>query len=76
MFQILFTDREAITDYREFCGHVDRETYRDLALALFDHGVYMTPSAALHSLASVAHTQADVDFTLTAFDKVLRHVES
>ena len=76
MFQILFTDREAIIDYRDFCAHVDRETYRDLALALFAHGIYMTPSAALHSLASAAHTQADVDFTLAAFAKVLTNGRS
>ena len=72
MFQILFTDEEVVTDYREFCARVDRATYRDLALALFDHGVYMTPSGALHSLVSAAHTPADVEFTLQALGKVLR----
>ena len=75
MLQILFTRRERITDYRDFCTHVDRQTYRRLALALFRHGVYMTPSAALHSVACLAHTQEDVQNTLTAFRHTLRELD-
>ena len=71
MLQILFTDRESIEDYRAFCSHVDRDRYRQFALALFDQGVYMTPSAALHAVASLAHTSVDVAFTLEAVEKVL-----
>jgi glutamate-1-semialdehyde 2,1-aminomutase len=74
MLQILFTEREAITDYREFCDHVDRDTYRRLALALFRHGVYMTPSAALHSVACTAHSPADVEQTLAAFREALGEI--
>ena len=71
MLQILFTEKRTIGDYREFCSFVDRDRYRRFALALFEHGVYMTPSAALHSVASLAHTDDDVAFTLEAVDKVL-----
>ena len=71
MLQILFTDRPEIRDYREFCAHVDRAKYRRLALALFGHGVYMSPSAALHSVSSLAHTDDDVAFTANAVRKVL-----
>ncbi|HEV2423547.1 MAG TPA: aspartate aminotransferase family protein [Terriglobia bacterium] len=71
MLQILFTDRPAIHNYREFCGYVDRARYRRLALSLFEHGVYMSPSAALHSVSSLAHTEDDVGFTLDAVRKVL-----
>jgi glutamate-1-semialdehyde 2,1-aminomutase len=74
MLQILFTGREAIRDYREFCAHVDRPRYQRLALALFRHGVYLSPSAALHSVASLAHTDADVSFTLAAVEKALADV--
>ena len=74
MFQILFTVQESIGDYRAFCSHVDRDAYRRLALALFDHGVYMTPSAALHSVASCAHTEEDVTATLTAVERALGEV--
>ena len=72
MLQILFTERPSIGDYREFCSFVDRDRYRRFALALFEHGVYMTPSAALHSVASLAHSDEDVTYTLEAVEKVLR----
>jgi glutamate-1-semialdehyde 2,1-aminomutase len=75
MFQIMFTDRPVIRDYREYCTHVDRRTYRRFALLLFRHGVYMSPSAALHSVASLAHSERDVAFTLEAAGRALRDVE-
>lgn len=71
MFQILFTEEAAVRDYRQFCGSVDRVRYQKFALALFRRGVYMSPSAALHSVATVAHTEEDVTFTLEAVRKVL-----
>lgn len=71
MLQIMFTDRAKIGDYREFCAWVDRPRYQALALELFKHGVYMSPSAALHSVASLAHTEEDVALTLEAVRKVL-----
>ncbi len=75
MFQIMFTEREHIQDYREFCEHVDREKYNRFALELFKHGVYMSPSSALHSVTSLAHTDEDVTFTLDAVKKALIDVE-
>jgi glutamate-1-semialdehyde 2,1-aminomutase len=90
MLHILFTDRPpsagpstssgqgsgrgAIRDYREFCAYVDRARYQKFAWALFKHGVYMTPSATLHSIVSLAHTDEDVDFTLDAVRKALADV--
>jgi glutamate-1-semialdehyde 2,1-aminomutase len=71
MLQILFTDRPAIRDFREFCAFVDRPRYQRLALALFRHGVYMSPSAALHSVSSLAHTDEDVAVTVAAVRQVL-----
>jgi glutamate-1-semialdehyde 2,1-aminomutase len=66
MLQIMFTDQERITDFREFCAHVDRVAYQHFVWKLFDHGIYMSPSAALHSVACVAHSNNDVSSTLTA----------
>lgn len=70
MLQILFTDRPAIRNYREFCTFVDRGRFQRLAHELFRHGVYLSPSAALHSVSSVAHTDDDVTFTVEAVRKV------
>ncbi len=71
MLQILFTGRPEITDFREYCTFVDRPRYQRLALDLFAHGIYMSPSAALHSVASLAHTEEDVARTVTAVRTVL-----
>jgi len=71
MLQIFFTDRPAIRDYREFCAHVDRGRFQRFAWALFRHGVYMSPSAALHSVVSLAHTDEHVAATLDAVRQAL-----
>ena len=73
MLQILFTDRSVICDFRDFCACVDRPRYQKLALELFKHGVYMSPSPTLHSVSSLAHTDEHVAFTLEAVRKVLTH---
>ena len=74
MFQIFFTDLDAVTDYRDFCGHVDRAKFRDFALRLMDKGIYMNPSATLHSLSAVVHTEADIAATARAMAEVLEEM--
>jgi glutamate-1-semialdehyde 2,1-aminomutase len=71
MLQILVTTQPAITDYRDYCQHVDRAAYQRFALELFKHGVYMTPSAALHSIVTLAHSEEDVAITLDAARQAL-----
>ena len=74
MFQIFFTDRPEIGDYRDFCTHVDRMKFRDFALRLMEKGVYMNPSATLHSLSSIMHSEADIDATAKAMAEVLEEM--
>ncbi|MGP0017453.1 MAG: aspartate aminotransferase family protein [Candidatus Sulfotelmatobacter sp.] len=71
MFQLMFTDRPTIHDYREFCQFVDRAAFQKFVLSLFPFGVYASPSAALHSIVTMAHTEQDVDQTLEAARKAL-----
>jgi glutamate-1-semialdehyde 2,1-aminomutase len=71
MLQVMFTDRPAIRDYRDFCQYVDRAAFQKFVLSLFPHGVYASPSAALHSIVTLAHTEEDVDLTLEAAGKAL-----
>ncbi len=71
MFQIFFTDAEEITDYRDFCAHVDRTKYRDFSLKLMEKGVYMTPGSTLHSLPSILHDEDDIAFTVQKIAEVL-----
>ena len=71
MLQVMFTDRTAIEDYRDFCRYVDRAAFQKFVLALFPFGVYASPSAALHSIVTLAHSDDDVDRTLDAAGKAL-----
>jgi len=71
MLQVMFTDRTVIEDYRDFCRYVDRAAFQKFVLALFPFGVYASPSAALHSIVTLAHSDDDVDRTLDAAGKAL-----
>jgi glutamate-1-semialdehyde 2,1-aminomutase len=71
MLQIMFTDRPAIRDYRDFCQYVDRTAFQKFVLSLFEFVVYASPSASLHSIVTLAHTEEDVDLTLAAVEKSL-----
>jgi glutamate-1-semialdehyde 2,1-aminomutase len=68
MFQIYFTERDAIHDYRDYCSYVDTACYSRFVLLLLDRGIYMTPSNGLHWIISSAHTGQDVQHLLKAAD--------
>lgn len=71
MFQIMFTDQPAVRDYRDFCRYVDRSAFQKFVLSLFPRGIYASPSAALHSIVTLAHTEEDADRTLEAMSQSL-----
>ena len=71
MFQIMFTNRQRISDCREFSAFVDRAAYQRLSHKLFELGVYTSPAAGLHSIVTLAHSKDDVEFTLTALGRAL-----
>ncbi len=70
MFQIYFTGREAIHDYRDYCQYADTGKYSRFVHGLLDRGIYMTPSNGLHWIISTAHTQKNVETLLQAADEV------
>ena len=70
MFQIYFTGREAIHDYRDYCAHVDAARYSRFVHLLLGEGIYMTPSNGLHWIISTAHSEADIQALVRAADKV------
>ncbi len=70
MFQIYFTRRDAIHDYRDYCRYADTAKYSRFIHGLLDRGIYMTPSNGLHWIISTAHTKADVEALLSAADEV------
>jgi glutamate-1-semialdehyde 2,1-aminomutase len=69
MFQIYFTEREAIHDYRDYCAYVDTARYSRFVHSLMQHGIYMTPSNGLHWIISTAHTEEDVAALVAAADQ-------
>ena len=69
MFQIYFTDRDAIHDYRDYCKHVDTLRYSHFVHLLLEHGIYMTPSNGLHWIISTVHTESDVTTLVEAVDQ-------
>src|SRR6202166_3598795 len=60
MFQIYFTERDAIHDYRDYCAYVDTARYSRFVHRLLEHGIYMTPSNGLHWIISTVHANEDV----------------
>ncbi|HZE26551.1 MAG TPA: aspartate aminotransferase family protein [Terriglobales bacterium] len=69
MFQIYFTEREVIHDYRDYCQYVDPKRYSRFVHLLLDHGIYMTPSNGLHWIISTKHTENDVEALIEAADQ-------
>jgi glutamate-1-semialdehyde 2,1-aminomutase len=69
MFQIYFTERDAIHDYRDYCTYVDAARYSRFVHRLLERGIYMTPSNGLHWIISTAHTEADVEVLVESADQ-------
>ena len=69
MFQIYFTELDAVRNYRDYCAHVDTGKYSRFVHHLLEHGIYMTPSNGLHWIISTAHTEQDVEALLGAADQ-------
>ncbi len=69
MFQIYFTLRDGIYDYRDYCKHVDAKRYSEFVHQLLERGIYMTPSNGLHWIISTAHTHGDIEKLLAAADQ-------
>jgi glutamate-1-semialdehyde 2,1-aminomutase len=70
MFQIYFTERNSIDDYRDYCAYVDKARYSRFIHLLLERGIYMTPSNGLHWIISTAHSQHDIEVLLQAADGV------
>jgi glutamate-1-semialdehyde 2,1-aminomutase len=71
MLQLFFLgrgqeDTAALHDARDFERTVDPDRFRTFAHRLFDRGVYLSPSAALHSVLATVHTEAQIDRVVEA----------
>ncbi|GAC1524540.1 MAG: glutamate-1-semialdehyde 2,1-aminomutase [Chloroflexota bacterium] len=71
MLQIMFLrpgheSVDAVWNYRDFAEHVDRERFKRFAHAMIAAGVYLSPSASLHSVLATVHTPEDMDRVINA----------
>jgi len=71
IFQIYFTEKNKIENFREYCDCVDSAKYTRFANDLRKQGVYVNPSNSLHSISSTVHSNTDIDETIMAVEKVL-----
>ena len=71
MFQLYFTQKDSIVDYRDYCSEVDTDKYSRFAHEFLKRGVYSTVSNGLHSAACIAHTEKDVASVLNAADEAI-----
>ena len=69
MFQVYFTECNAIHDYRDYCQYVDTKKYSRFVHGLLERGIYMTPSNGLHWIISTAHAEKDVEALVAAADE-------
>ncbi|MGL4400365.1 MAG: glutamate-1-semialdehyde 2,1-aminomutase [Luteolibacter sp.] len=69
MFCIYFTDREIVNV--DDVMKQDMEFFRKFFWGCLDKGIYLAPSPYETGFLSLAHTEADLDDTLTVFGEVL-----
>ena len=72
MFCLVFTDREIVnvTDVMK----QDLEFFRKFFWGCLQEGIYLAPSPYETGFLSLAHTEADLDDTLTVFSEVLSKI--
>ncbi|MCW1923822.1 glutamate-1-semialdehyde 2,1-aminomutase [Luteolibacter arcticus] len=69
MFCLFFTDREIVNV--DDVMKQDLELFKKFFWGCLDKGIYIAPSPYETGFLSLAHTEADLDDTLTVFDEVL-----
>ena len=72
MFCLFFTDREIINV--DDVMKQDIELFKKFFWGCLDKGIYISPSPYETGFISLAHTEADLDDTLTVFDEVLSSI--
>jgi len=70
MFGFFFTEEEKITNYQQVMNcNIDR--FNQFFHGMLQEGVYFAPASYEAGFMSAAHSDADIEFTLAAADKVM-----
>ncbi|MDY6979253.1 MAG: glutamate-1-semialdehyde 2,1-aminomutase [Pseudomonadota bacterium] len=69
MFGYFFTDEDPITRFDQV-SHCDMERFKRFFHGMLEQGIYLAPAAFETGFVSAAHTEADIEATLDAAEKV------
>ena len=69
MFGVFFTNADQVYNFAQV-GECDIERFKKFYHGMLDEGVYLAPSAYEAGFVSSAHTDADIEATLNAAEKV------
>ncbi len=75
MFGLFFTEQEQVTSFTEATA-CDAELFGKFFHGMLDEGIYLAPSAFEAGFVSNAHTEAELDATLAAADRVFAKLAS
>ena len=68
MFGLFFTDQDSVQRFSEV-QKCDQERFKQFYHAMLDNGVYLAPSAFEAGFVSSAHSEAEIQQTLTAAER-------
>jgi len=71
MFTVFFTELENVTCGADVSGHCDLVFFGKFFNEMLNEGVYLAPSQYEAAFVSAAHTDADIDNTIAAAERVL-----
>ena len=75
MFGFFFTAEKNVSRFAQV-GRCDIERFKRFFHLMLDEGVYLAPSAYEAGFMSGAHTEADIDQTVVAFESAIRELKS
>jgi len=70
MFGFFFSEEEKVTNYKQVMACNDQR-FKSFFHKMIESGVYLAPASFEAAFMSIAHTQADLDFTLEKADSIL-----
>ena len=73
MFGIFFTDAPQVTNYAQVMA-CDVERFKRFFHAMLAQGVYLAPSAFEAGFVSAAHSEADIEATVTAASTAFKKI--
>lgn len=71
MFGLFFTELQQVQCFRDVADHCDTQRFGKFFHGMLEQGVYLAPSAFEAGFMSFAHSEADIEFTIAAADKVM-----